>query len=116
MASLPELENGLRNSVLADLRVFCEHKYDADIIDTASNTFSFPAVDEEGNDRYVKIVVSIPRGKRAGPGMGYIPYNAYSEKEQYIEDQRIKEEERLEKAREREEEARRRAERLAQIE
>ena len=83
------LNTNLRNSILKDLIEFIATKYDTDAISVASGAVAIPVVDEEGNEKYAKIVVSIPRGTRDGQG-GYKEYNAYDEQELYKYDQETK--------------------------
>ena len=100
------LNTNLRNSILKDLIEFIATKYETDAISVASGTVAIPVVDEEGNEKYAKIVVSIPRGTRDGQG-GYNEYNAYDEQKLYEED--IEKKEAKRKANEAKKEAKRKA-------
>ncbi len=58
---------------------------------TASNTITFPVVDEAGNEKWIVIKISVPKGERNGD-----PYDGYS----MIEDFKMKERLKAEKAEE----------------
>lgn len=45
---------------------------------TASNTLTFPTVDEDGNDKFVTLTVKVPKGSRDGDA-----YDGYAEAEDY---------------------------------
>ena len=83
--TMTALNNNLRNAYLKDLIQWVAEKYDVDAISVASGAIAIPAVDEEGNEKYVKFVVSVPRGSRNGKG-GYNEYNAYDEHDAYQAD------------------------------
>lgn len=100
------LNANLRNNILKDLIEFVVTKYDAEAISVDSGAIAIPVVDEEGNEKYAKIVVSIPRGTRNGNG-GYNEYNAYEEEKAYKLDLEDKEAKR--KASEAKKEAKRKA-------
>lgn len=76
------LNNTLRNSTLRDIISFIASKYDVDVLSVSSSAIVFPTVDEEGNEKYVKISVSVPRGTRDGKG-GYEDYDGYAAAEDY---------------------------------
>lgn len=88
--TITALNNNLRNNILKDLIEFIATKYDTEAISVDSGAIAIPVVDEEGNEKYAKIVVSIPRGTRNGKG-GYNEYNAYTVAENYKFDQETKE-------------------------
>lgn len=80
MASKASLENALRTEVMEVIvKALCDH-FDLDPITqietVGSGEIAIPVVDAEGNDKYPKIKVSIPRGTRNGEG-GYIPYDGH---------------------------------------
>lgn len=64
------LNTALRNATLRDIIEFVSQKYNMDALSISSSAIVFPATDEEGNEKYVKISVSVPRGTRDGKG-GY---------------------------------------------
>ena len=84
------LNNNLRNVTLRDLIEFLASKYDVDVLSVSSSSVVFPTVDEEGNEKYVKISVSVPRGTRNGKG-GYDDYDGYAMAEDYKAEQEEKE-------------------------
>ena len=51
----------LRNRFTADLAEFLAAKYDVDVCRTAAGTLMIPAIDTEGEDRWVKFSVIIPK-------------------------------------------------------
>lgn len=60
-----------------------------DVLQIKSNEFCFPICDEEGNEEYIKIVVSIPTGKR-NPDKTVEPFDGYMEAEGYRIEQKQK--------------------------
>ena len=64
------LNTNLRNATLRDIIEFVSQKYNMDALAISSSAIVFPTADEEGNEKYVKISVSVPRGTRDGKG-GY---------------------------------------------
>ena len=51
----------LRARFTADFTEFLAQKYDVDVCRTAAGTLMIPAVDDAGEDRWVKISVIIPK-------------------------------------------------------
>ena len=80
--SKAELENNLRNFVLEKLAKFIDTELNTDPIIISASAFSIPMVDAEGNEKYVNITVSVPRGTRNGRG-GYDPYDGYAARDEY---------------------------------
>lgn len=76
------LNTALRNDVLRAIMEFVSEKYDADTLSVSSSAITFPIVDAEGNGKFAKITVSIPRGTRDGKG-GYEEYDGYAAAEDY---------------------------------
>ena len=93
MASKASLENALRNEILEVINKALSEHFDVDIITVGSGEISLPLTDAEGNEKYPKIKVSIPRGTRNGEG-GYIPYDGYNAAEEYKLEQASKAQER----------------------
>lgn len=62
-----------------------------DVLQIKGNEFCFPICDEEGNEEYIKIVVSIPTGKR-NPDKTVEPFDGYNEAEGYRIEQKMKKE------------------------
>lgn len=83
-----ELESALREQYLTTLTNMLSQ--DSEVLVVSSNELALPCVDAEGNERYVVIKVSIPRGTRNGTG--YDPYDAYAVAEAYAEEVKEKQE------------------------
>ena len=97
MASKASLENALRTEIMEVIvSALCDH-FDLDaekqIEVVGSGEIAIPVVDAEGNEKYPKIKVSIPRGTRNGEG-GYIPYDGHKEAIAYKEEKESKAQER----------------------
>lgn len=97
MASKASLENALRTEIMEVIvKALCDH-FDLDsntqIETVGSGEIAIPVVDAEGNDKYPKIKVSIPRGTRDGNG-GYIPYDGHEAAIAYKEEKEAKAQER----------------------
>lgn len=75
--STTKLDNALRakyREVIANL-LSAEGE---EILVTGSNTFAFPCIDEEGNEKYIEVTVKVPKGERGGE-----PYNGYEARDAY---------------------------------
>jgi len=55
------ITDALRAQFTADLAEFLAQKYDCDVCKTAAGTLMIPAVDSEGEDRWIKFSVIIPK-------------------------------------------------------
>ena len=55
------LTDQLRNEFTNDLYEFLSSKYDCDVCRTAAGTLMIPTVDAEGEDRWIKFSVIIPK-------------------------------------------------------
>lgn len=93
MASKASLENALRTEIMQVIVDALETHFDVNAIVVGSGEISIPVTDAEGNEKYPKIKVSIPRGTRNGEG-GYIPYDGYEAAEEYKLEQESKAQER----------------------
>lgn len=93
MASKASLENALRTEILSVITEALENHFDVSAIIVGSGEISLPLTDAEGNEKYPKIKVSIPRGTRNGEG-GYIPYDGYEAAQEYKDEQESKAQER----------------------
>ena len=89
MANKATLENELRTEVMRVIVDALEAHFDANCIVVGSGEISIPTVDSEGNEKYPKIKVSIPRGTRNGEG-GYIPYDGYEAADAYTAEKESK--------------------------
>ncbi len=78
-----QLETAIRNRFLDLIREMISDKMDTDALPVSASELAIPCLDDENNESWALIKVSIPRGTRNGEG-GYIPYNGYSANEEYI--------------------------------
>ena len=72
-----QLETKLRNTYLDLVREMVADKMETDALTVSASEIAIPCLDEEGNEKFVLIKVSIPRGTRNGQG-GYDPYDGYA--------------------------------------
>ena len=93
MANKATLENQLRAEVMQVIIDALETHFDVNAIVVGSGEIALPVTDAEGNEKYPKIKVSIPRGTRNGEG-GYIPYDGYEAADAYTAEQESKAQER----------------------
>jgi len=93
MASKASLENDLRNNCLALLKDFFDKQYGCDVLPVSASEITLPVTDAEGNEKFLLVKVSIPRGTRNGEG-GYTPYDGYAASEAYLLEQESKAQER----------------------
>ena len=84
-----QLENKLRNTYLDMIRNMVSSEVETDALTVSASELAVPCLDEEGNEKFVLIKVSIPRGTRNGQG-GYDPYDGYYIAEQYAGELRDK--------------------------
>ena len=75
-----QLTNQKRDEVLAALSEFLVNEGE-DVLRVSGNAIAFPTVDAEGNEIFVKLTISIPRGSR----LDGEAYDAYGEATQYQE-------------------------------
>ena len=80
-----QLETKLRNSFLNFVTEQIQTAFDTDVLAVSASELAIPTLDEEGNEKFVLIKVSIPRGTRNGQG-GYDPYDGYTVAEDYAQD------------------------------
>ena len=80
-----QLETKLRNSFLNFVTEQVQTAFDTDVLAVSASELAIPTLDEEGNEKFVLIKVSIPRGTRNGQG-GYDPYDGYVVAEDYALD------------------------------
>ena len=85
MASKATLENLLRNQYLSFISGAISQEMEIDALPVSASELAIPCLDEEGNEKFVLIKVSIPRGTRNGMG-GYDPYDGYSAHDAYVEE------------------------------
>ena len=89
MASKAQLENKLRISFMERVMEMVSNEYETDALTVSASEIAVPVLDAEGNEKFVLVKISIPRGQRDGEG-GYIPYDGYEAHEAYIEEQASK--------------------------
>lgn len=89
MASKASLENALRNDCLDLLKTFFDKQYACDVLPVSASEIALPVTDAEGNEKFILVKVSIPRGTRNGQG-GYDPYDGYALSEAYLLEQASK--------------------------
>lgn len=80
-----QLETKLRNTYLDLVRSMITEQVQTDALTVSASELAIPCLDEEGNEKFVLIKVSIPRGTRNGAG-GYDPYDGYAIAEDYALD------------------------------
>jgi hypothetical protein len=80
-----QLETKLRNDCLELLHETLDNKYGCDVLPVSASEIALPVTDAEGNEKWILIKVSIPRGTRNGQG-GYDPYDGYAVAEDYAQD------------------------------
>ena len=112
------LDNAIRVDIMNKLTDLISRELNMDVIPVSASALAVPVVDAEGNEKFVKLAVSVPHGSRDGNG-GYIPYDGYKEGDLYKEDLALDAAKKLKKenekkAKEEERERKREAKRLAQ--
>ena len=80
-----QLETALRNTYLDLIRTMVTEQVETDALAVSASELAIPCLDAEGNEKFVLIKVSIPRGTRNGEG-GYDPYDGYAAAEDYAQD------------------------------
>ena len=80
-----QLETKLRNTFLNFVTEQIQTAFDTDVLAVSASELAIPTLDEEGNEKFVLIKISIPRGTRNGQG-GYDPYDGYAVAEDYAQD------------------------------
>ena len=77
-----QLETLLRNDFLNFVGEAIENDREADVLRVSASELAIPCLDAEGNEKWVIVKISIPRGTRNGEG-GYEPYDGYAAAEDY---------------------------------
>lgn len=93
MASKAKLENELRQIMLEHIVDIAEGQMGTDALQVSASELAIPVVDSEGNEKFILVKVSIPRGTRNGQG-GYDPYDGYAAADEYKAEQESKAQER----------------------
>lgn len=76
-----QLETAIRNDFLDSIMKYISESRDTDVLPVSASELAVPCLDAEGNEKWVLIKVSIPRGTRNGNG--YDPYDGYTAAEDY---------------------------------
>lgn len=79
------LDTQIRNTILDKISALLATDYETDVLHVSASEITIPVVDEEGNEKFALVKVSIPRGTRNGNG-GYDAYDGYAAAEDYKED------------------------------
>ena len=77
-----QLETAIRNDFLNAISTFISEDRETDVLPVSASELAIPCLDAEGNEKWVLVKVSIPRGTRNGEG-GYDPYDGYTAAEDY---------------------------------
>jgi len=80
-----QLETALRNRFITLVKDMVNEKVETDALPVSASELVIPCLDDEGNEKWVQIKISIPRGTRNGAG-GYDPYDGYAAAEDYALD------------------------------
>lgn len=89
--SQKNITDALRAQYTEDLIEFLRNKYDCDVLRTAAGTVMIPAVDSEGEDRWIKFSVIIPKEASEEAGNdGYALAREYDIKLAAAEDRKRK--------------------------
>lgn len=100
--SRKQLDEGIRRLFKERImNIFAEDG--EEVIETSSNEFCMPCLDEEGNERWVQVVVKVPTGISKN---GNVEYDGYFEGENWKHEQ-------AEKAAKKQEAERKKAEKMA---
>lgn len=80
--SKASLETAIRNDFIDNISKFIDNWRGADVLRVSASEITVPVVDEEGNEKFVLIKISVPRGTRNGDGT-HTPYDGYAAAEDY---------------------------------
>lgn len=72
----------IRDEFVEQVRLSLEKRFDTFCLVAGSGILALPGVDNDGNEFYYKVQISVPRGKRDGNG-GYIPWDAEKDADNY---------------------------------
>ena len=94
-----QITDSLRANWTATLMAFISNNYDSDVCQTAAGTFMFPTVDANGDDRWVKVSVIIPKDAAEENGNdGYALAHEYQLKQEAAEERARKAKEKADAA------------------
>ena len=80
-----QLETAIRNRFLSFITETISKEMEIDALPVSASELAIPCLDDEGNEKWALVKVSIPRGTRNGSG-GYDPYDGYAVAEDYALD------------------------------
>ena len=80
-----QLDATLRNEFIDMVAEAIENSRETDVLRVSSSEIAVPCLDAEGNEKWIIVKFSIPRGTRNGQG-GYDPYDGYTAAEDYTID------------------------------
>ena len=80
-----QLETEIRNRFLSFIAQTISQEMEIDALPVSASELAIPCLDDEGNEKWALVKVSIPRGTRNGAG-GYDPYDGYAVAEDYALD------------------------------
>ena len=86
--SKAELETAIRNDILSKITEMLSAQLKTDVLPVSASELAIPVIDEEKNEKFAVVKVSIPRGTRNGSG--YDPYDGYAAAEEYKAEQEEK--------------------------
>ena len=85
------LDNQLRKRYLEMLKEFFNNRNE-EVLITGTNELCFPCVDDEGNEKFIQLVIKIPKGSRDGE-----VFDGYSLAEDFKMKQELNEQKKKEK-------------------
>ena len=80
-----QLETSIRNRFLSFIAQTISQEMEIDALPVSASELAIPCLDDEVNEKWALVKVSIPRGTRNGAG-GYDPYDGYAVAEDYALD------------------------------
>ena len=80
-----QLETAIRNRFLSFIAQTISQEMEIDALPVSASELAIPCLDDEGNEKWALVKVSIPRGTRNGSG-GYDPYDGYAAAEDFAAD------------------------------
>lgn len=89
MASKAQLESKLRVDFMNRIVNMALSELGTDALTVSASEIAIPVLDDEDNEKFILVKVSIPRGTRDGEG-GYIPYDGYEAHDAYVAEQESK--------------------------
>ena len=77
-----QLETALRSEYIGQICACLNAELSVETLRVGTSEIAVPCLDAEGNEAWVLIKVSVPRGTRNGEG-GYDPYDGYAAADEY---------------------------------